>query len=149
MKTSLLVVSLLISGPAMGQFWKPADDITTAVGTPTPHDPTRQGIVVHKSSSGLTLSREPVAQISRPIAEDFDEKTSMALADACLSAFRPAFFDPPSARLEGYQTYRMPNETVGIVVRVNGKNRFGGYVGAKPYRCYKENGRWQAKSGDW
>ena len=144
------LILIFVALPSYGQFWKPADDITSAVGTPTPHQPQKQGTVVHKSHSGATLSRTPYPSTApTPVAEDFAEKLSQDLANACLEALRPSFFDPPSARLEGYQTYRMPDNNVGIVIRINGKNRFGGYVGAKPYHCYKNGDHWVAKQGSW
>jgi hypothetical protein len=33
MKTSLLLISLLIAAPAHAQMWRPVDDITSAVGS--------------------------------------------------------------------------------------------------------------------
>jgi hypothetical protein len=70
-----------------------------------------------------------------PIAEDFE--FSQKLADACFDGIRPSFFDPYSARMDRHQTYRMPDGGVGVVVWLNAKNRFGAYVGSKPFHCYR------------
>jgi hypothetical protein len=150
MKTSLLFVSLLISGPAHAQFWRPVDDITSAVGKPTP-----QGAPVKSYSGPPPSAPQPYTPRQRPeparypVAIDTHPETAQKLATLCFEGIRTSFFDPYSARMDKYQLYRMPGGDPGVAVWLNARNRFGAYTGSKPYRCYKDGGDWQVSEGSW
>jgi len=137
MKTTLILIALLITGPAWGQFWKPADDVTTAVGTPTPGGPVKSYTEAPKVPPP-TYSRRPVPAVARdPTPIDLPPERSQALGEVCFGVVKKVFkfFDPYSAKLDEHRLLRMPNRHLAIVIEVNAKNRFGAYIGAQPFYC--------------
>lgn len=149
MKALFLLLAVALMSPAMGQFiGTPVDDVTRianpgnrAIEPPKPD----AGVVVHMAPSGAVMSRTPrtaerVGTDERPLSPmpvDLPDGLGEQFANYCFEGLRKSFYDPYSARMDDWHTLRMPDGGVAVVVKLNGKNRFGGYVGAKPYHCWR------------
>lgn len=84
-----------------------------------------------------------------PVAVDLPDGMGEKLADICFEAHRKNFYDPYSARMDEFKTVRMPDGGIAVVVMLNGKNRFGGYVGSQPFYCRKKaDGEWTGGKGE-
>jgi hypothetical protein len=149
-KNLLLLCSMMIAWPASAQFWRPADDLTTAVSQPaTPGQDVKSYTVAPTVKPPSYPRRSAPERASYPVAIDALPGPSQKMANACFEAIRPSFFDPYSARMDRYQIYQMPDQDFAVGVWLNAKNRFGAYVGAKPYRCFRHNGAWTVGEGAW
>lgn len=125
-KTIVLIALCAINMPAMAQFKCETKGQTTFQDTPCD--------TASKSSKLIDWSGGP----STPAAAT----PGIAACQAALAT--QGFFDPSSVKILGttkagfdviFYT-NVPTTAKKFLLMVNAKNRYGAYVGAKPYTCY-------------
>jgi len=155
MNRLILILSIALSAPGMAQAWQIPGDLTQI---PKRLDTTEK---VPEFNDNNTPSTHPSTSKPDPENRNSTDKPSYParptpidmpggdkLAEICFGFLRKSFYDPYSAKMDSFQILQMPDSGFTISVMLNGKNKFGGYVGSRPFYCRKlPSGKWDAGEG--
>lgn len=117
-----LLVIIAASSKAAGNFYKCE---------------TESGVVFSYSPCGkpkeMTQEKVPQSRVAKPGKQTIEQKCLAMIVE------KYRFKDPQSARVEGSMHKWLTDRSgvrYALELKINARNSFGGYVGAKPFLCF-------------